>query len=80
MPDINVVSTGTHGRGQTRFDREITAEQYEAAQKNGGRLTKSDANNVLTDAERYGYGASTSRVFEQDGRYYVHCSKSNSCD
>ena len=80
MKDINVRSTGSCGRGMTYWDRQITKKQYEAAQANGGRLTKSDANKVLTDAERYGYGASTSRVFEQDGRYYVHCSRSNSCD
>ena len=28
MRDINVRSTGTHGRGETYFDREITRKQY----------------------------------------------------
>lgn len=80
MPDINVVSTGTHGLGQTRFDREIAAEQYERAQANKGYLTKEDAEKVLTDSERLGYGASASSVYEQDGRFYVRCSQWNSCD
>lgn len=80
MPDINVYSTGTHGCGQTFFDREITKKQYEAAQANGGRLTKSDVDKVLTDSERLGYGASATGTFEQDGKFYVHCSRANSCD
>ena len=80
MKDINVRSTGSCGRGMTYFDREITKKQYEAAQKNGGRLTRSDENKVLTDSERLGYGASATGTFEQDGKYYVHCSRANSCD
>lgn len=80
MPDINVVSTGTHGRGQTRFDREIKEEQYKRAQANKGYLTKDDAEKVLTDSERLGYGASAGSVYELDGRYYVRCSQWNSCD
>lgn len=80
MHDINIVSTGTHGRGFTYWDREITKKQYEAAKANGGRLTKSDVNKVLTDSERWGYGASATVTFEQDGKFYVHCSRANSCD
>lgn len=80
MHDINIVSTGTHGRGFTYWDREITKKQYEAAQANGGRLTKSDVDKVLTDSERWGYGASATGTFEQDGKFYVHCSRANSCD
>ena len=80
MHDINVVSTGTHGRGQTYFDREITAEQYKRAQANKGCLTKDDAEKVLTDSERFGYGASASSVYELDGHYYVRCSRYNNCD
>lgn len=80
MPDINVVSTGTHGHGQTYFDREITAEQHERAQTNNGYLTKEDSEKVLTDSERLGYGASASSVYELDGHYYVRCSRWNNCD
>lgn len=80
MKDINIISTGSCGRGETYWDREITAEQYEAAQVNGGRLTKSDVNKVLTDSERWGYGASASSVYELDGHYYVRCSRYNNCD
>jgi hypothetical protein len=80
MKDINVRSTGSCGRGFTYWDREITKKQYEAAQANGGRLTKSDVDKVLTDSERWGYGASATGTFEQDGKYYVHCSRANSCD
>jgi hypothetical protein len=80
MKDINVISTGSCGHGETYWDREITKKQYEAAQKNGGRLTRSDENKVLTDSERLGYGASATSVYEQSGKYYVHCSRYNSCD
>jgi hypothetical protein len=80
MPDINVVLTGTHGHGQTYFDREIMTEQYERAQANKGFLTKEDAKKVLTDSERFGYGASASSVYELDGHYYVRCSRWNNCD
>ena len=80
MHDINVYSTGTCGRGQTYFDREIMTAQYERAQANNGYLTKEDAEKVLTDAERLGYGASASSVNELDGRYYVRWSQWNSCD
>ena len=80
MKDINVISTGSCGRGMTYWDREITQKQYESAQANGGRLTRSDENTVLTDSERWGYGASATSTFEQDGKFYVHCSRANSCD
>lgn len=80
MPDINVISTGTHGRGETWFDREITRTMYEAAMKNGGRLTESDACSILTDSERWGYGASASNVLIYNGKYYAHCHKYNCCD
>ena len=55
-------------------------KQYEAAKKRDGYLEKSDVCKVLSDSERYGYGASCTTVFEQDGKYYVHCSMYNSCD
>ena len=80
MADINVITTGTHGRGMTYWDREISPEQYERAMTNNGRLFQEDEQAVLTDAERYGYGAFAMTVFEQDGKFYVHCSRANSCD
>ena len=80
MADINVVSTGSCGRGMTYWDREISPEQYERAMTNNGRMTKKDAETVLTVSERYGYGAFAGSVFEQDGKFYVHCSRANSCD
>lgn len=80
MPDINVITTGTHGCGQTYFDREIMTEQYERAQSNNGYLAKEDADKVLTDSERLGYGASAGSVYELDGHYYVRCSRYNNCD
>lgn len=78
--DINVRTTGTCGRGETYWDREITAEQYERAQANNGYLTKDDAEKVLTVSERLGYGASAGSVYELDGHYYVRCSRWNNCD
>ena len=81
MPkDINVVVTGTFGRGETFWDREIPKEMYDRAKENSGILTKEDAETVLTVSERYGYGASAGSVFGQDGKCYVHCSRWNNCD
>ena len=80
MKDINIITTGTHGRGETFWDREITKEQYESAQINRGMLTRDDAKKVLTDSERYGYGASAGAVYENAGKYYVKCSRYNNCD
>ena len=79
--DINVRSTGTHGRGETFFDREITEAQYaRAVQIHHGYLTQEEQHAILTDAERLGYGATCGKVFEQDGKFYVSCHKYNSCD
>ena len=81
MPkDINIVVTGTFGRGETFWDREIPKEMYDRAKENSGILTKEDAETVLTVSERYGYGASAGSVFGQDGKCYVHCSRWNNCD
>lgn len=80
MKDINVRSTGTHGRGETYFDREITRKQYNIAMENGGRMPRNEENRILSDSERWGYGGSCSTVFAQGGRYYVHCHRYNSCD
>lgn len=80
MRDINVRSTGTHGRGETYFDREITRKQYNIAKDNGGRMPREEENRILSDSERWGYGASCSSVYEQNGKYYVRCHRYNSCD
>lgn len=65
---------------QTFFDREIMTAQYERAQENGGYLTKEDAEKVLTDSERFGYGASAGSVYALDGHYYCRCHRYNNCD
>lgn len=80
MNDINIVTTGTQGRGETYFDREITRKQYEIAMNNRGRMPESEEKRILSESERWGYGGSCSTVFEQGGRYYVHCHRYNSCD
>ena len=80
MEDINIQTSGG-SRGQTWFDREIPEEMYRrAVQENGGRVTNDDVRAVLNEAERLGYGATASTVFEQDGRFYVHCHRWNNCD
>ena len=62
------------------FDRKITKQQYVRALANNGYLTDEDENDVLTEAERLGYGATTGRVSEKDGEYYVSCHMYDSCD
>ena len=80
MKDINVRSTGSCGRGMTCWDRQITKKQYEAAMANRGMMPRKEEDKILSESERWGYGASCSSVFEQNGKFYVHCSRSNSCD
>lgn len=62
------------------FDRKITKQQYVRALANNGYLLKEDNSAVLSDSERLGYGATTGRVFEKDGEYYVSCHMFDSCD
>lgn len=77
MKTINEKYTGSGG---VFFDRQITPEQYKRGVENRGYLTKDDEKTVLTDSERLGYGASCTKVFEQDGEFYVHCHRWNHCD
>lgn len=77
--DINVQSRGG-SRGCTYFDRPISKKVFDNAKANGGRVTKDDEKRILTDAERLGYGASASGVFEQDGMFFAHCHRYNNCD
>ena len=62
------------------FEREITKDQYDRAVANRGYLTKEDYEAVMTDAERLGYGGTTGSVFEDNGKYFVHCHVYDSCD
>lgn len=62
------------------FDREITEEQYLRGLQNRGNLTDADARNVLTEAERFGYGATAGRVKEKDGKFYCSVFMYDSCD
>ena len=78
--DINIKSMGTFGRGETYWDREIPKELYDRAVSAGGRFIKDDEEKVLTMSEKWGYGASCGSVFEQGGKYYVHCHRYNNCD
>lgn len=77
--DINIQIRGG-ARGITYFDRPISREIYERAQNNGGYVTREDRGRVLTDSELYGYGGSTTTIFEQCSKYYAHCYRYNSCD
>ena len=47
---------------------------------NGSYLTKIDELEVFSDAERIGYGASSGRVFEKDGEFFVNYMISDYCD
>lgn len=61
--------------------REITKQQYEnAVRKNHGYLLPEDVDKVFTDAERWGYGVYDSRVFEEDGKFYVSFWLGSTCD
>lgn len=62
------------------FNRKITREQYNRAVQNNGYIVRDDKKDILTDAERLGYGAEASSVFERDGVFYARCSMYDSCD
>lgn len=62
------------------FNRKISREQYDRAVKNSGYVVKDDRQDILTEAERIGYGADCSSVFEQDGEFFARCSMYDSCD
>lgn len=62
------------------FNRKITREQYNRAVQNNGYVVRDDKKKILTDAERLGYGADCSSVYEQDGEFFVRCSMYDSCD
>ena len=62
-------------------ERKIMPEQYQrAVMLNGSYLTKLDELEVFSDAERIGYGASSGRVFEKDGEFFVNYMISDYCD
>lgn len=62
-------------------ERKITPEQYQrAVMLNGSYLTKIDELEVFSDAERIGYGASSGKVFEREGEFYVSYMISDYCD
>lgn len=63
------------------YERKISEEMYRrAVHENNGRLTREEQCEVLTDAERLGYGASTGSVFERDGEFFVNYCIADSCD
>lgn len=64
----------------TYFNRKITREQYDRAVQNNGYVLREDRESIFTDAERIGYGAEASSVFERDGVFYARCSMYDSCD
>lgn len=63
-----------------RFERKITREQYQRAVENRGYVVRDDQKDILTDAERLGYGGTADKVFERDGEFFARCSMWDSCD
>lgn len=62
------------------FDREISKEMYERALNSNGYLTKEDEEKVLSESERWGYGAYANKVRIENGKYLVSCYIYNYCD
>ena len=60
--------------------REITKEQYERAMQHGGYIAKEDESAIFTTAEIWGYGVYSTKVKEENGKYYVHYELGSSCD
>ena len=57
------------------FERELTQEQWEMYKRK--ELTKYD---LFSESAIMGYGATIGSAYEKDGKYYIRCSMSNSCD
>ena len=60
--------------------REITKEQYERAMQHNGYIAKEDESSIFTTAEIWGYGVYSTKVKEENGKYYVHYELGSSCD
>ena len=60
--------------------REITKEQYERAMQHSGYISKEDESAIFTTAEIWGYGVYSTKVKEENGKYYVHYELGSSCD
>ena len=57
------------------FERELTKEQWEKYQRR--ELSKWD---LFSESAIMGYGATIGSAYEKDGKYFIRCSMSDSCD
>ena len=60
--------------------REITKEQYERAMQHNGYIAKEDESAIFTASEIWGYGVYSTKVKEENGKYYVYYELGSSCD
>lgn len=62
------------------YKREITKEIYDNAMNNRGYITASDESKVFTISELCGYGVYGTKVFTDNGKYYVRYDMGSTCD
>lgn len=62
------------------YDKEISKEIYENAQKHGGYLTNEDKLKVFDVCDLCGYGIYNAKAYKQDGKYICTYYRGSSCD
>lgn len=60
--------------------KKITKEQYDRAMAAHGAIVSEDEAAVFTASELLGYGLYGSRVYMQNGEYFVEYTLGSSCD
>lgn len=60
--------------------KKITKEQYDRAMAERGAIVSEDEAAVFTASELLGYGLYGSRVYTQNGEYFVEYTLGSTCD
>lgn len=62
------------------YDKEISKEIYENAQRHGGYLTDEDKLKVFDVCELCGYGIYGAMGYKEKGKYFCKYYRGSSCD
>ena len=62
------------------YDKEISKDIYENAQKHGGYLTDEDKLKVFDVCELCGYGIYGAMAYKEKGKYFCKYYRGSSCD
>lgn len=62
------------------YEKEISKEVYDNAQKNNGYITDDDKKSIFSVCELCGYGIYGAQAYKQKGKYYCTYYRGSSCD